>query len=92
MPRELGSRHPTRSNGRADPKHKARECFLVRRSPPSERLQHQAGFIQKHQASFSFEPLFLVEAKFHVATEQSLSRLVRGSQGGFLHAPAQLVQ
>lgn len=44
-------------------------------SPPSERLQHQASFVEKYQASFSFEPLFLVGAKFHIATEQSPSRL-----------------
>src|SRR5882757_277621 len=28
-----------------------------------QRLQHQARFVEKHQASFSFEPLFLVAAR-----------------------------
>jgi len=53
---------------------------ITARSPraASERLQHQAGFIEKHQASFSFEPLFLVAAKSGDAIPQSPRHFVRG--------------
>src|SRR5271157_1719413 len=54
---------------------------LWRPSPPSEWLQHQASFIEKYQASFSFKPLFLVGAKLHIATEQSPSGLARALVG-----------
>jgi hypothetical protein len=47
-----------------------------RPSPPPQRLQHQARFVEKDQASFSFEPLFLVAARSRCASEQSPLRPV----------------
>ena len=47
-----------------------------RPSPPPQRLQHQARFVEKDQASFSFEPLFLVAARSRFANEQSPPRPV----------------
>ena len=53
---------------------------VTARSPgaTAKGLQHQACFVEKHQASFSSEPLFLVAAKSRYATGRSPVRRARG--------------